>query len=72
MKLTAKESLERPPTRKSDILAPNSLEVESLESEVRLHDARGFDSRPQYVLRRRFVVHLAYPFEGVEEAETQA
>lgn len=70
-KFRAKESLKRKSIRNEDILAPNSLEIESLEIEVGLHDACGFDSRPQYILRHGPVIDLTDPFEGVQEAETE-
>jgi hypothetical protein len=43
----------------------NSLEVKSLEAEVRLNNPRGFDSRPQHVLLGGHVRRLCDPIEGI-------
>lgn len=45
-----------------------SLEVEVLEGEVGLHDARGLHACPQHVLLRWDVVRLGYPLQVVQVA----
>ena len=47
------------------------LEVEVLEGEVHLHDARGLDARAQDVLLGRHVLLLAQAVQVVQEAEEQ-
>ena len=45
-----------------------SLEVEVLEGEVSLHDARGLHTCPQHVLLGGDVVRLGYPVQVVQVA----
>lgn len=43
-----------------------SLEVQLLEREVRLHDARGLHSSPQHILLSGNVILLRYPVQVVQ------